>query len=208
MCYHRNAYARYPSPWLAAYSQSIENQTEKADLFELDYGDAEGASRLLYRSELLATPLPTHVHAQNHMLDMLFGLGYDAVLNTNVDDVYYPEYVAVTRRTISDGADVSSSNFALTDERGYVYRRHAFDDLDVAAELRRGNNIISHPTVAFTRRFWEGCSRYDPSQIPEEDMRLWAREVERFRFVIAPEILVNHRIHDGSVCAEFHKVSW
>jgi hypothetical protein len=200
ICYHRHAYERYPVQWLEEYSDSIQNQSVEVDLFEMNYG--AGNARILAGSSFLSANLPTHVHAQNYLLDLVFSLGYDGVLNTNVDDVYSTEYAAVSRRSLEAGAQLASSNFLLTNHRGVEYHRHRFEGVDIAGELRAGNNVISHPTTVYSRAFWEGCSRYDPDEIPHEDLSLWQREVGRFRFVIAPEYLVAHRVHSRSVCAE------
>ncbi len=200
ICYHSGARTRYPATWLDQYRQSIDAQCLGVDILELDYGG--GDTRLFERSAWGSTVLPTHVHAQNLLLDAAFEAGYDAVCNSNIDDVYAPEYTSLSVASLARGAALASSNFDLMGADGVVFHHHTdFHLANLASELAADRNPICHPTVAYSRAFWTGCSRYDPAEIPCEDMRLWQREINRFPFAVEREVLVRHRVHDASVCA-------
>ncbi len=201
IAYHRNAETLYPNAWLVQYRDSILAQTEPVDVFELDYGG--GRTRLFGESRWWSCPLPNHVAAQNVLLDAVFDLGYEAVLNSNVDDYYPPHYAAVSVRQLGDGVQLSSGNFVLVNEDGTPrFTHHDLHERDLASALLVQDNIVCHPAVAYRKDFWSGCSRYDPAELPLEDLRLWQREVGRFRFGIAAECLVYHRVHPRAVSAE------
>lgn len=201
ICFHKGAATRYPEAWLRAYAESIEAQSERADLYEVDYGGGE--QRLLSGADWSSLDLPTHAHAQNWLLGLLFEHGgYDAVLNTNVDDVYAPNYVRVSRELLEGGADVSNGDFVLIDADGRVtHPPFQFHTRNFAQELESGHNVVCHPAVGYSRRLWEDGFRYDPSEIPFEDLRAWQRIVGTHCVCISHEVVVHHRVYDGSVSA-------
>lgn len=198
LTYHKNLSLLYPQQWTSEYKQSILNQT-RSDLpiFEMDYG--AGAERIFKKSLFESAEYPSFVFALNYLLDKVFSGGYDYVLNSNVDDKYSGIWVEKTLQAIMQGYDLVSCNFHLFDERG-VYHSHEFADLDIQKELDIDHNIICHPGVCYSRKFWERGNRYIPGELPYEDLRLWQRAIKNSKFYILPQHLVYHRVHDNSVC--------
>jgi hypothetical protein len=134
------------------------------------------------------------------MLDYLFNeCGYDAVGNTNLDDIYHPKWLEKSIEKIKEGYELVSCNFQLFNEEG-IYKTHQFENLDLGKELEREHNIICHPAVVYAKSFWQKGNRYDPDQIPYEDRELWKRAIKNSKFYILPEHLLLHRVHDNAVC--------
>jgi hypothetical protein len=197
VCYHKNATQLYPEKWIEEYRNSILNQTYKEfDIYELEYSG--GDYRIFENSIYHSKPFPSFVYALNYLLDCLFFMGYDCVLNTNVDDVYSLDRVEKQLPYIERGYDIVSSNFHLVDGNGNITRQ-TFDNLNLELELANNHNVIAHPAVVYSKRFWEN-NRYVPEQIPLEDMMLWQRAIKNSKFIILPDILLYHRIHSNSVC--------
>lgn len=199
MSYHKNLFDIYPTEWIEAYRDSILNQTFKDfEIFETNYGKSVGM--IGWKSKFQSKEFPTFVHCMNWMLDYLFNeCEYDVVANTNADDVYHEKWLEKSIAAIKAGYDLVSCNFQLFNEGG-VYHSHHFSRLNIEQELERGNNPICHPGVLYSKRFWDNGNRYIPEEIPVEDMNLWKRAIKNSNFIILPEHLVLHRIHDNAVC--------
>lgn len=197
--YHANVYQLYPLKWLEEYRDSIMNQTFKDfTIYEINYGKTVGM--IFWKSNFQSREFPTFVHCMNWMLDWLFNeCGYDVVANTNADDVYHEQWLEKSIAAIKAGYDLVSCNFQLFNEEG-VYHSHHFSRLNIEQELERGNNPICHPGVLYSKRFWKNGNRYIPEEIPAEDMNLWKRAIKNSNFIILPEHLVLHRVHDNAVC--------
>lgn len=197
LCYHKNAQSLYGGWWIQVYKNSILNQSYKYfDIFELEYSG--GDFRIFSESNYHSKQFPTFVHALNYLLDSVFFMGYDCVANSNVDDFFALDRLEKQLPYIKDGFDIVSSNFALVEDDRIVHR-HYFDKLDIPLELSNNHNIISHPSVIYSKKFWDK-NRYVPEQQPLEDLMLWQRAIKTHRFFIHPDILLYHRIHDNSVC--------
>jgi len=195
--YHKNIEALYPKAWIDRHRKSVLDQTYKDfDIYELDYGG--GQERIFAESYFLSKEFPTFIDAMNYLLDKL--KDYDAVANLNSDDWYDVKRLEIQLPYIEQGFDIVSSNFALIKNNKEVLR-HSFHNLDIASELIRGNNIIAHPSVVYSKKFIETL-RYDPNEIPVEDMILWMRcLIKQLRIKIVPECLLFHIIHENSVCS-------
>lgn len=201
--YHANLAQNYERRWVDAFVASIEAQTVKVPILELDYGErSEGP---LFNSALgfLHLTVPTHADAQNVLAGVAFDDDYDLVLNTNVDDVYAFDRVAKQVACFEETkADVISSDFYWIDGNGDVISVFRASTYDVKAELARDHNVICHPTVCLSRPFWQDWKDdlcYKPEEIPLEDIRLWQRVARTATFAIVPETLCCHRWHSGSV---------
>lgn len=199
MTYHSNLYNLYPPSWIDEYRESILNQTyQDVDIYELNYGSSVGM--IFWTSTYISQKFPTFVHGMNHLLDLLFNEhDYDCVLNTNCDDKYDENWVASSLEQIKKGYDLVSCNFFLMNESG-VYHTHQFAKHNIEEQLMKGHNIICHPGICYSRKFWERGNRYNPDEIPYEDLKLWQRAIKNSRFIIQPQHLVYHRVHDKSVC--------
>jgi hypothetical protein len=197
--YHSNVYKLYPLKWLEEYRDSILNQTfQDFTIYEINYGPTVGM--IFWKSNYQSREFPTFVHCMNWMLDWLFNeCGYDVVANTNCDDRYHPKWLEKSLEKINEGYDLVSCNFQLFNEEG-IYHSHHFSRLNIEHELERNNNVICHPGVLYSKRFWQNGNRYIPEEIPVEDMNLWKRAIKNSNFIILPEHLVLHRVHDNAVC--------
>lgn len=198
--YHKNIEALYPKAWIDRHRNSVLNQTyQHFDIYEMDYGGGE--ERIFQHSHFFSYKFPTFIDAMNYMLDFLFfNLDYDVVANLNCDDWYDKRRLEVQLPYIKQGFDIVSSNFALIRREKEVLR-HQFHAMDIQKELNRGNNIVAHPAVIYSKNFWKHM-RYDPEEIPLEDMKLWKRALMMgFRIKIVEECLLFHTIHENSVCS-------
>lgn len=197
LSYHKNAETLYPDKWILEYRFSILNQSYKDfDIVELEYGG--GSFRVFDKSNYHSKDFPSFVHGLNYLLDSLFFMGYDCVANTNLDDFYSLDWLAKQVKYIEAGYDLVSCNFCLVKE-DKIIKTHSFHKLDLKHELASNHNIICHPAVCYSKNFWEK-NRYVPEQLPLEDMMLWQRAIKNSRFIILPDVLLYHRLHENSVC--------
>lgn len=197
LCYHKNANEIYPEKWIERYRKTVLGQTHKDfDIFEIEYGG--GDFRIFEDSEYESKEFPTFCHGMVYAINTILELGYDYIFNTNVDDYYSKERIEVQLRYLENGYDLVSSNFALIDE-GEVVEIHQFHKLNIRRELTRDHNIIGHPVCAYSRDFFNH-HHYKPEEIPKEDLMLWKRTISQRKFIIAPQILLFHRLHKNSVC--------
>lgn len=198
MSYHKNLYDLYPQKWIDEYRDSVLDQTYKDfDIFEVNYGNDD--NRIFDNSTFIKKEFPTFVHVQNYLLELLFEKGYDCVANSNVDDKYSVCWIEKMLPYVERGYDLISCNFLLFQDLELL-KKHYFDKLNIEQELANNHNIICHPSAMYSRKFFENGNRYIPEQIPLEDMMLWQRAIKNSKFIILPEHLCYHRIHDNSVC--------
>ncbi|MBU6430028.1 MAG: hypothetical protein KGR26_13520, partial [Cyanobacteria bacterium REEB65] len=190
--------------WVARCIESMRDQTVKDLLvFELDYGAVADPGEPLFEDAWAYWhwPMVNHADAMNFLLDQAFVVSQcDYVFNTNIDDWYDPRRIEVQLQHLKNGADLVSSNFTWVGPRDEIGDTLLFHDRDIPRELRRGHNVLCHPSIAFSRNFWRDCSRYRNDELPAEDLALWQREMHRCKYVITPEVLCFHRHHSGSVC--------
>lgn len=200
--YHKNALSLYKKEWIDQYRESILCQRYKpVDIYELEYGGGDG--RIFKNSNYHSKEFPSFVYGLNYLLDCLFFMGYDFVLNSNCDDYYALDWVEKELAVAMKGYDIVSSNFALIKD-DVITETHYFDKLDIQLELSNNHNIIAHPAVCYSKKFWEK-NRYVPSQQPLEDLMLWQRAIKNSKFIILPDILLFHRLHPNSVCQSENK---
>lgn len=194
--FHANTSNLYPDAWITQFTESIVSQSYREfDIVECNYGDD---NRNLFGSNFYQKlKLNNHAEALNLLLDHCLII-YDYVLATNVDDYYHPDYVKCTVEALEQGYDIVSCNFSLIDEKGILTNQHRFHHRDIKFELSRDHNIIAHPAVGYSKNFWEG-NRYDPNEIPYEDLKLWQRSIDKYKFHILAENLLYHRVHSKAV---------
>lgn len=198
MSYHKNAESVYKKEWIDEYKKSILAQEyNDFDVYEINYGNS--GERIFDFSYYKKAPFENFVFVMNYLLDLLFNAGYDFVFNSNIDDMYSPMWVNKSLKAAIQGYDLVSSNFVLIrDDK--IEHKHFFDKLDLKKELAKQHNIVCHPAVCYSKKFWFRNNRYIPDEIPFEDLRLWQRAINNSKFLILPEHLCYHRLHDGSVC--------
>lgn len=195
VCYHKNL-KQYPEKWIAEFKNSILNQTYKYyRIYEVDYG--MGGNRIFENSDYHEHDFSNHAEAMNYIINEAFYDRCDFVGNCNVDDTYANNRLEVQLEYAMVGMDIVSSNFTLFNESGN-YHTHNFHNLDITNELKNNHNIICHPVVMYSSRFWLG-NRYNPNEIPTEDMNLWQRSMYKYNFYITSDVLCYHREHSNSV---------
>ena len=198
LAYHKNLKSIYPDDWISRYYSSIKAQTFQGfEIYEFNYGGDN--ERIFENSFFESFPYPTFVHALNYLLDKVFSGGYDVVFNTNVDDHYREDWMELLLADVKRGYDLVSCNFCLFRDRS-IFKYHQFHKLDILKELEKGHNPVAHPAVAYTKKFWEE-NRYDPNEIPFEDLELWKRALKSgSKIFINEQNLLFHRIHSNAVC--------
>lgn len=197
LAYHKNVGTIYDPRWIGEYRESVLNQTYKDfDIIEQNYGGGE--ERIFENSLFISEEMPTFVHALNKLLDQCFYSGYDYVFNSNVDDYFSINRIEKQLPYLKAGYDIVTSNFALVQD-DQITKYHKFHEYNIAEQLSLDHNIICHPVIAYSRRFWE-TNRYVPDEQPLEDLKLWQRAIKKSRFIIIEDNLLFHRIHSQSVC--------
>lgn len=206
LVYHKNLNLLYPSLWVDQFRQSILNQTYKdIAIYELNYGGTH--EQIFGASYFESVETPTFIHALNYLMDKAYAAGFKYIANTNVDDIYHPMRFELQVEAIDQGADLVASNFVRVyeTEKEYGKTLHLrFDKLDIKQELAKSHNVIGHPVVMYSRNFLQH-NRYDPQEQPVEDMKMWQRTVDEYKFKILPEFLFTHRVHDNAVCRSKNK---
>jgi hypothetical protein len=189
--FHKNV-RRYPKEWIISYKKSILNQTNTDfDILELNYGG--GNERIFGNSIFTSVFLNDHAQAHNLLVDVAFKMGYDFVLNSNVDDVYFPSRVDLQIKAYDANVPVISGNYQILNSD----YRTAFHLLDMDAEFDRNHNIIAHPVCGYTKKYLEYRDKLISREIPKDDFRLWKRiRHKKAVFKIMPDILFYYRVSE------------
>jgi hypothetical protein len=179
------------------------NQTYKKFVFyELNYGDDDYSilKDISYNGDFLFfnQKLKNHADAMNYLFDVSVKNDIDILFNTNIDDFYDVNRIHIQMSKIEDGYDIVSSNFSYIDELDREFKHLKFHNLIIKNELDNNHNIIAHPSVCYSRKFFSN-ERYSSSDIPKEDLNLWKKTIGDYKFYICPEDLLKYRIHDSQV---------
>ena len=140
----------------------------------------------------------------NFILTEAFSDDCEVVFNTNLDDIYRHDRFQIQLK-YTDEFDIVSSDFCYIEENGeednITLYKNILQHGSVVSNLNKDHNVIAHPCVAFTKRFWKDKNnRYDVSQTPHEDRELWKEAISRgYKFLIVPEVLLFYRIHKNQV---------
>lgn len=198
ICYHKNLFEIYPLEWVEKFKYSVLCQNyQEFEIYEINYGG--GKERIFQQSDYESKIMPTFIHAMNYLIEKALINGADVVGNLNADDWYDCDWLRTQLPFIKyQGCDIVTCNFTLIQNDVPVHI-HLFDKLDIKKELERGNNVVAHPAVLYSRRFLEN-NKYVPEEIPEEDFLLWKRTIDEYKFKIVHENLLYHRIHSNAVC--------
>lgn len=210
--FHKNCSTLYNRRWVEKCIDSILNQTfQNFQIYGIDYGGdsfsvfsgIEHDKKLHFYSE----ELDTHADAMNFILDVAFKDGCDIVFNTNIDDYYSSDRFSQQIEIMSIGYDLISSDFYYVKDFSDSELDVITNNIDVSKEgsiiesLEKNHNVIAHPCVAYSKKFWEG-NRYKPEEIPAEDLFLWKRGINSdMKFYIIPEKLLFYRIHTNQISA-------
>lgn len=198
LCYHKNINIIYPKIWVDEFRESILNQTYKDfQIMEQNYGGTN--ERIFENSIYESKEMPSFIHTMNHLINKALYYGADAIGNLNADDIYVNTWLEIQLPYIEQGYDIVSPNFTLFREGVGEYHWHKFDKLNIKEELNKNHNPLCHPAICYSRNFLEN-NRYVPEEFPTEDLQLWQRTIDNYRFKIVEQNLLYHRVHSNSVC--------
>lgn len=206
--FHRNIKNIYQERWIKKCVGSILNQTHSNfSIYEINYGgERDSVLEGFHFSNphiFISEEKKNHAEAMNSIIDVAFGDGCDYIFNTNLDDFYDPKRFEVQVDVLNSGFDLVSSDFCYIEEINGVDEVTLIKNIkrfgDIQENLEKGHNVIAHPSVAYSKKFWEQ-NRYVPEEIPREDMNLWLRSIRNgFKFYICDEVLLNYRLHENQV---------
>ena len=206
--FHKNIRSIYKERWINKCRETILNQTiEDFTIYEINYG---GDDFSIFQDVQLENPhifiseeKSNHAEAMNTIIDLAFGDGCDYVFNTNLDDYYELNRFEKQIEFLDQGYDIVSSDFCYAEEIENEDKITHYKEIkkfgSVEFNLEKYHNVIAHPCVAYSKKFWES-NKYNPEEIPAEDMLLWRRGIESgFKFHICDEVLLNYRLHSNQV---------
>jgi hypothetical protein len=139
----------------------------------------------------------------NFIIGKAFEDGCDFVFNTNLDDYYDSKRIEKQLEKLKEGYDIVSSDFCYIEEINgedrVTFYKNIKSNTDIKLNLDRNHNVIAHPVVAYSKRFWDN-NRYLPQEIPLEDLNLWKRSFNSgFKFYIMDDVLLFYRLHGNQV---------
>lgn len=223
--YHKDADIIYLPKWIEECVNSISTQILDFGIFEMRYGTNSagfgpkkyycnylGSTRHLFDHEIIEN----HIQAMNYMLNKCFAEGYDFVFNINLDDIYSPERFEKQLKFMIEGDyDLVSCEFSRKYESsGKIIERVVAGQIgsSVTPEklkeiyslpyeeiVAKGLNIICHPGVLYSRKFWFEHGPYEDS-LGNEDLKLWMKSIQAGAKVgiYMDKPLMTHRVHDNN----------
>jgi hypothetical protein len=211
--FHSNIKKIYNDRWVLKCIDSMINQTDNNFIFyEIDYGGENYSvipSNCNIQKKFWSKKLLNYAEAMNFILDKAFEDNCDYVFNVNLDDYYNQNRIALQLKMITENnLDIVSSDFCYISEK---LTENSYEDVvirlmniytnEIQKNLEIGHNVIAHPAVCFSKKFWlDEKNRYDINKVPEEDLDLWIRSINNcYKFGIHSEILLYYRIHQNQV---------
>ncbi len=195
--FHKNVFS-YQKKWLDDFTESVNNQTIRMDILEIDYGGTY--NKLFQQSLFYCKEFSNHADAHNFLCMEAVKKGYKYIFNHNVDDMYHQERVARQLPPMEEGFDVVSCNMTQMDAANRVIRDDIlFSEMDILKQSYKGHNIIAHPACCYSKNFIENSGMLVSSEIPKDDYNLWKRSYGKFKFLIVPYTLLFYRIHDKNI---------
>lgn len=196
LIYHKDIYQIYDKRWVDKCIDSIMEQTVNGfNVYELCY--SEDRLQLFSGFNYTHKPMPNHIHAMNYVLDQAFEDGCDIVMNVNLDDFYHASRFEKQIKAIKAGYDLVSSNFQHVEERDGaddLGQMFDFANLSIHEEFNKGHNVLCHPSIAYSRKFWETNKYYDVDRLGDEDFQLWKKALNNgSKIHIIPEVLCYYR---------------
>lgn len=206
--FHSNIDAIYKKRWIDKCIDSVLNQTyDDFDVFEIDYSGK--GNQKVKDSKFYSVELKNHIAGMNFLISEVFDAGHEIIFNTNMDDFYAPDRFAKQLERIELGFQIVSSNFFYITEIGEkdicTRDMNMFKYGDVRYNLIKNHNVIAHPCVAMHRSVWDAGFRYNESEIGFEDLSLWKKVIQKFKFSIMQDYLLYYRIHNNQI-TKHHKV--
>ena len=158
-----------------------------------------------------------HSYAMNYLLDKVFKEhNYKYCFNINIDDYYdltrFENQIKIIKKL---NYDVVSSQMIYINEKNKEIKKikhlaYTFNKTEnieeqikkeqkfIKKEFQRNHNIIAHPCVCYTKRFWKLVGPY-PNKIPREDLILFKRAScnNKIKMHISKKFLLYYRIHNS-----------
>jgi hypothetical protein len=209
--FHSDIQKIYKDRWIKKSVDSILNQTFKDfSIYEINYSSENENFSVIgddIDKKFWSKKMTNYAEAMNFIITEAFLDGCDYVFNTNLDD-YYDKYRFESQLNLMKvhDFDLLSSDFCYIventnneDEVSLYMNIVKFGD--IKSNLFNSNNVIAHPCVCYSRRFWiDPQNRYDVTKVPEEDYDLWKRSILRdYKFGIDKNLLLYYRRHDNQV---------
>jgi hypothetical protein len=211
--FHKNIREIYSQKWIDLCVNSIISQSvNDFKIYEVNYGGTNYSILDGFdhpqKKEFFCQEFSNHAEAMNFIIDCAFSDGCDYVFNTNLDDYYSRFRIQKQLDAFSTEVDIVTSNFYYITEIDnvdsivkhlYVSQHQNFIEKEL---IENSHNIIAHPVVAYSKKFWEQ-NRYDPSESPLEDLKLWQRAYRTgFKFKILSDFLLHYRLHENQVTGD------
>lgn len=206
--FHKNIRSIYKERWINKCIETILNQTVKDfSIYEINYGEDDFSLfegiELKNPHTFISEEKSNHAEAMNRVIDLAFEDGCEYVFNTNLDDYYELNRFEKQIEFLDQGYDIVTSDFCYVEEIENEDKITFYKEIkkagDIKENLMKNHNVIAHPCVAYSKKFWESNS-YNPEEIPAEDLLLWRRGIEAgFKFHICDEVLLNYRLHGNQI---------
>lgn len=198
--FHKNLSDIYQKSWIDKSLLSIYEQTySNLNFYEIDYGNTN--NQIVKDSKFYSIDKINYADAMNFIITEAFNDGCDFVFNTNLDDFYSKDRIEKQIEYLEMGFDVVSSDFCYIDDNDEIKLYMNITNYgNIKKNLKNNHNVIAHPSVGFSRKFWDDeNNRYDINKTPAEDLDLWKRSIENYKFYILEDILLYYRIHENQV---------
>jgi glycosyltransferase involved in cell wall biosynthesis len=139
--------------------------------------------------------------AVNHGLRYCRG---EYIARMDADDICAPERFALQTAFLDARPDVVAVGSAMQqiDATGRTIGRpvpYPAESSDIEAALLAGRNCFAQPTVMLRRSGLEAVNGYRWAFRPAEDYDLWLRLSERYPLANLADVLLQYRVHSGSI---------
>jgi hypothetical protein len=209
--FHKGIRNIYKERWIKKSVKSILDQTyTDINLYEINYGTDDFSLREYFPEEgrkwsFVKEEMSNHAEAMNFILDKAFLDECNFVFNTNLDDYYDLCRIEKQLEYLKVGYDIVSSDFCYIQENAenndtVTFHKNIRQFGPVSLNLEVDHNVIAHPAVAYSRKFWMDGNRYNQGEIPREDLLLWKRSLSNgSKFIIHPDELLFYRLHQNQI---------
>ena len=200
-CYNAERY-------LAATMLSIGAQTYRDFEFVIvNDGSTDNSQQVLesfakndHRIKVISRPNTGYVKALREAIEKSTGR---LIARMDADDIAKPDRLAkqVAFMEAHPEVVVLGGSYNLIDSEGRRLRtmNQPTDHDTLVQQCLGGTTPICHPLSMFRRDVYERVGGYDESTCPAEDLDLWLRMSEVGQLACLPDVLLDYRLHAGSV---------
>lgn len=203
------------------------------DVFEVTYGDRPDEQSIVkYFNKMEDKKLfyfhkvmKDHSYAMNFLLNKVFAndTTYKYCFNINIDDFYdvtrFERQVQIIKKlkydVVSSQMIYVNENDEETNRLDYlaysfvspkkmkIKKQIALEQAYIKKEFKKNHNIMAHPCVCYTRRFWKIVGPYK-NIVPREDMLLFkdAALNSKIKMHITKKFLLYYRIHESQTVSK------